>query len=202
VSDYDSYGTNYTYKAGLNWQITHAYRLRTSYGTSFRAPALFELNLGDQGGYLGQASVDPCIRYAPPEGGGTSNPTIAKNCAAQGIPGDYGGANPSAFIVTGGGKDLKPEKSKAFSAGFIWTPDFADINIAIDYYEIEVNDQVTSNGAAVVGQCYASSRLPDQPVLRPASRVTWIRIRRPIWGSPTSTARSATSSARPAAAST
>jgi iron complex outermembrane receptor protein len=163
VSDYDSYGTNYTYKAGLNWQITPAYRLRTSYGTSFRAPALFELNLGDQGGYLGQASVDPCIRYAPPEGGGTSNPTIAKNCAAQGIPGDYGGANPSAFIVTGGGEDLKPEKSKAFSAGFIWTPEFADINIAIDYYEIEVNDQVTSNGAAVVGQCYASSSFPTDP---------------------------------------
>jgi iron complex outermembrane receptor protein len=163
VSDYDSYGTNYTYKAGLNWQITPAYRLRSSYGTSFRAPALFELNLGDQGGYLSQASVDPCIRYAPPEGGGVSNPTIAKNCAAQGIPGDYGGNNPSAFIVTGGGKDLKPEKSKAFSAGFIWTPDFADINIAIDYYEIEVNDQVTSNGAAVIGQCYAAADFPTNP---------------------------------------
>jgi iron complex outermembrane receptor protein len=163
VSDYDSYGTNYTYKAGLNWQITPAYRLRTSYGTSFRAPALFELNLGDQGGFLSQGSVDPCIRYAPPEGGGTSNPTIAANCAAQGIPGDYGGANPSAFIVTGGGENLKPEKSKAFSAGFIWTPDFADINLAIDYYEIEVNDQVTSNGAAVVGQCYAASDFPTNP---------------------------------------
>ena len=163
VSDYKSYGTNYTYKAGLNWQITNAYRLRTSYGTSFRAPALFERFLGDQGGFLGQASVDPCIRYAPPEGGGVSNPTIAKNCAAQGIPGDYGGANPSAFIVTGGGENLKPEKSKAFSAGFIWTPDFADINVAVDYYEIDVNDQVTSNGAAVVGQCYAASDFPTNP---------------------------------------
>jgi iron complex outermembrane receptor protein len=162
-SDYNSYGSNSTYKAGLNWQITNAYRLRTSYGTSFRAPALFELNLGNQGGYLSQASVDPCIRYAPPEGGGTNNPTIAKNCAAQGIPGDYGGINPSAFIVTGGGKDLKPEKSKAFSAGFVWTPDFADINVAIDYYEIEVNDQVTSNGAAVVGQCYSSTDFPNNP---------------------------------------
>jgi len=162
-SDYDSYGSNSTYKAGLNWQITHAYRLRTSYGTSFRAPALFELNLGNQGGFLSQASVDPCIRYAPSEGGGVANPTIAKNCAAQGIPGDYSGANPSAFIVTGGGKDLKPEKSKAFSAGFIWTPDFADINVAIDYYEIEVNNQVTSNGAAVVGQCYSAADFPNNP---------------------------------------
>jgi iron complex outermembrane receptor protein len=181
-SDYDSYGSNSTYKAGLNWQITSAYRLRTSYGTSFRAPALFELNLGNQGGFLSQASVDPCIRYAPPEGGGVSNPTIAANCAAQGIPGDYDGLNPSAFIVTGGGKDLKPEKSKAFSAGFIWTPDFADINVAIDYYEIDVNNQVTSNGAAVVGQCYASADFPSNPFcalftrdLDPASS-TYLRI--------------------------
>lgn len=163
VSDYDSYGTNSTYKVGGNWQLSSEYRLRASYGTSFRAPALFELNLGDQGGYLGQASVDPCIRYAPPEGGGVSNPTIAANCAAQGIPGDYGGNNPSAFIVTGGGKNLKPEKSKALSVGFVWTPKFADINVAVDYYEIEVNNQVTSNGAAVVGQCYASTDFPNNP---------------------------------------
>lgn len=163
VSDYDSYGTNSTYKAGLNWQISNAFRLRTSYGTSFRAPALFELNLGDQGGYLSQASVDPCIRYAPSEGGGVANPTIAANCAAQGIPGDYGGDNPTAYIVTGGGKNLKPEKSKAFSAGLIWTPKFIDFNMAVDYYEIEVSNQVTSNGAAVIGQCYASGDFPNNP---------------------------------------
>lgn len=162
-SDYKSYGSNSTYKVGLNWQLSSEYRLRTSYGTSFRAPALFERFLGDQGGYLGQASVDPCIRYAPPEGGGVANPIIAANCAAQGIPGNYTGNNPSAFITTGGGENLQPEKSKAFSAGFIWTPSFADLSVAIDYYEIEVNDQVTSNGAAVIGQCYSAGDFPNNP---------------------------------------
>ncbi|PVM93889.1 TonB-dependent receptor plug domain-containing protein [Caulobacter endophyticus] len=161
-SDYKSYGSNSTYKAGLNWQLSNQYRLRTSYGTSFRAPALFERFLGDQGGYLSQASVDPCIRWA---GDGTSviNPVVAQNCAAQGIPGNYTGANPSVFITTGGGENLKPEKSKAFSAGFVWTPEFADLSVAVDYYEIEVNDQVTSNGAAVVGQCYAAADFPTNP---------------------------------------
>ncbi|PLR26634.1 TonB-dependent receptor [Caulobacter zeae] len=161
-SDYDSYGSNSTYKAGLNWQLTNQYRLRTSYGTSFRAPALFERFLGNQGGYLSQTSVDPCIRWA---GDGTSvvNPVIAANCQAAGIPGNYSGANPSVFIITGGGQNLKPEKSKAFSAGFVWTPEFADLSVAIDYYEIEVNDQVTSNGAAVVGQCYAAADYPNNP---------------------------------------
>jgi iron complex outermembrane receptor protein len=161
--NYDSFGSDTTYGLGLNYQITPEYRLRTTYGTSFRAPALYEQFLGDQGGFLGQASVDPCIRYAPPEGGGTANPIIAQNCAAQGIPGDYGGANPSAFLVTGGGENLKAETSKAFTAGFIWTPEFADINVAIDYYEIEVNDQVVSNGAAIVGQCYSSPNFAQNP---------------------------------------
>lgn len=161
--DYDSFGNDTTYKVGLNYQITPEFRVRSTYGTSFRAPALYEQFLGDQGGFLGQASVDPCIRYAPSEGGGTPNPTIAANCAAEGIPGDYNGANPSAFLVTGGGEDLEAETSKAFTAGLIWTPEFADINVAIDYFEIEVENQVVSNGAAVVGQCYASADFPNNP---------------------------------------
>jgi iron complex outermembrane recepter protein len=163
VFDYESFGTDGVYSVGLNYQITPEYRLRGTYGTSFRAPGLYERFLGDQQGFLAQTSVDPCIRYAPGEGGGTSNPTIAANCAADGLPGDYGGAGSSVLLVTGGGENLEPETSKALTIGFIWTPTFADINLAVDYFEIEVEDQVSSNGAAVVGQCYASPNYPDDP---------------------------------------
>ncbi|MDQ1154116.1 TonB-dependent receptor domain-containing protein [Brevundimonas sp. SORGH_AS_0993] len=52
-SDYKSYGENSTYKVGLNWAITPEYRLRASKGTSFRAPALYELYLANQTGFLG-----------------------------------------------------------------------------------------------------------------------------------------------------
>jgi hypothetical protein len=80
-TDYDSYGSNETYKIGLNWAIASWMKIRASDGTSFRAPALYELYLANQTSFLGQTSVDPCIRYED-----SSNEFIRANCAAAGIP--------------------------------------------------------------------------------------------------------------------
>lgn len=160
-SNYDSYGSSNTYRASLNWTINSQFRIRATMGTSFRAPALFELNLGDQGGFLSQGTVDPCINYADPQK--NVNPTIQANCASQGIPGNYGGIGNSVALITGGGEDLKAEESTAKTIGIIWTPDFIDLNVAIDYFDIVVDNQVTSNGAAVVGRCYSSSNFPNDP---------------------------------------
>ena len=60
-TDVESYGSGDTYKVGLNWGITPTIRLRASQGTSFRAPALFELYLADQTSFIAQRFVDPCI---------------------------------------------------------------------------------------------------------------------------------------------
>ena len=162
-SDYDTVGSADTYKLGLNWAVNNQLRFRATKGTSFRAPALYELFLGDQQGFLGQGSVDPCIRHTPTEGGGVSNENIRKNCLAHGIPGNFGGLGGSALIIFGGGTDLEPETSDSMSIGFVLTPEFADLNIAVDYYEVTVDNQVVSSGAAVVGQCYASADFPNNP---------------------------------------
>lgn len=160
-SDYESYGTSTTYRASLNWTINSQFRIRATYGTSFRAPALFELNLGDQGGFLSQGTVDPCINYDDPQK--NVSDTIKANCASQGIPGNYGGIGNSVFLVTGGGDELKAEESTAKTFGLIWTPDFLDLNVAIDYFDILIENEVTSNGAAVVGRCYSSPSFPADP---------------------------------------
>ena len=156
--DYDIGGSDSIYKAGLNWQITPTFRARSSYGTSYRAPALFELFLEDQTGFVSQTGIDPCVNWAD-----TTNPNIRANCAAAGIPDNYTGTGSSALVITSGGGDLlKPETGDTFTAGLIWTPTFADLNIAVDYYEIEINDQITSLSAAqIVGGCYASSNYPN-----------------------------------------
>lgn len=152
-SDYDSYGSNSTYKVGLNWAISPEYRIRASKGTSFRAPALYELFLANQTSFLGQANVDPCRNW-----GLSTNDRIRTNCAAEGIPDNYNDPGSSATIITGGGVGiLKPETAEAFSAGFIWTPTFADLSVAIDYFDIQVNDQVAQFGAAnIISACYTS----------------------------------------------
>ena len=157
--DYDYGGADSIYKVGLNWQITPTVRARSSYGTSYRAPALFELFLKNQTGFQSQTAIDPCINWAD-----SSNPNLQANCALEGIPDNYTGTgNSSATIITnGGGTDLDPETGDSFTAGLIWTPTFADLNIALDYYEIEIEDQITSlSGRQVVASCYVAANYPN-----------------------------------------
>ncbi len=158
-SDYDSYGSNSTYKVGVNWALTNSLRLRGSQGTSFRAPALYELYLGNQTGFLGQSTIDPCYNLAA-----ASNPsaTVVANCAAQGIPTNYTATgSSSALIYSGGGKGiLSAETSTNKTLGLIWTPSFSKIQVALDYFETEVNNQVSKFGSAnILYQCYNSPNM-------------------------------------------
>jgi iron complex outermembrane receptor protein len=157
---------NWTYKLGANWATTDWLRFRSTYGTSFRSPALFEQFLANESGFLGQAGIDPCIRYEDSE-----NARIRENCAAVGIPEGFPGAGSSAETFSGGGVGvLDPETSKAFTASVILTPQGwlwsgGRFSLAVDYIDIKVKDQVTQLGAAnIVRGCYASETFPDDPL--------------------------------------
>ncbi|GBF58891.1 vitamin B12 transporter BtuB [Candidatus Phycosocius bacilliformis] len=157
-TDYDSYDSNSTWKATANWKITPEFSIVAIAGTSYRAPALFELFLGDQTGFLSQASIDPCINHDL-----SSNAILKARCTAAGIPGDYNGAtngtSQSATIFTGGGAGtLKEEESRSDIFSFVYTPTKFDLNLRIDYWQIEVTDQVAQFGAGnIVGSCYAAT---------------------------------------------
>lgn len=155
-SNYDSVGDDTTYKLGLNWALNDVLRLRATHGTSFRAPALYELYLKDQTGFLQQASVDPCINYGRvgEDGGFVRNDRVRANCAAAGLPADFAGGGSSAIVKTGGGLDLKPETSTATTYGIVLTPPETGFRLAVDFWKIEVRDQISSTGAGVVGACY------------------------------------------------
>ncbi|MFT4075184.1 MAG: TonB-dependent receptor [Asticcacaulis sp.] len=164
-SDYDSVGDATTYKAGFSWAVDNTFRIRGTAGTSFRAPGLYELYLNDQTSYLGQLSVDPCINYGElgADGEFKTNATIRANCAADGVPDDYTGSNPSATITTGGGLGLEPETSYATTLGFVLTPPDTGFQFAMDIWKTKISNQITSSGAAVVGACYGSVQFRSQP---------------------------------------
>lgn len=156
--DYDSYGSDSVWKLGGNWQVIPALRFRATQGTSYRAPALYELFLGNQTGFLGQAAIDPCIDW-----GNSSNENLRTNCAAAGIPSDYNGAASSALVTSGGGAGfLKAENSDATTFGVIITPAVGNVSIAVDYFKIEVKDEVSQLGAgSILGGCYAAPVFPN-----------------------------------------
>ena len=156
--DYDIGGSDWVWKTGLKWAITPVVMLRGTAGTSYRAPALYELFLGDQTAFVGQLAIDPCIDW-----GESTNSNIRTNCAAEGIPEDYTGAGSSATVISGGGAEfLEPETSKAYTAGFVLTPEWADLSIAVDYFDIKVSNQISQLGSgSIVGGCYNAENFPN-----------------------------------------
>jgi iron complex outermembrane recepter protein len=74
--------------------------------------------------------------------------TTADNCAADVGPGFTIGTD-GATIITGGGLGvLDAETSTSNTVGVVWQPLFADFSIAVDYFDIEVRDEVDQIGAA------------------------------------------------------
>ena len=159
--DYDSYGEGDTYKVGLNWRVFPDFRIRASTGTSFRAPALFELYLANQSSFTPQANIDPCIDWQ-----NSTNNILQQNCAADGVPFDYQvTGTSSATVFAGGGAGLlRAEESEAQTLGVIWTPTVLGLDglsLAIDYFDIIVNDEITQFGSAnILGACYGSNTGP------------------------------------------
>ncbi|MBV9062095.1 MAG: TonB-dependent receptor, partial [Alphaproteobacteria bacterium] len=168
-----------TWKIGANWQVADWLRFRGSWGTSFRAPALFELFLQNQTGFQQQQSIDICINTARALQLGTINQRIANNCTAAGIPPDFLGATGSATVISGGGLgNLQAETSRARVASVILTPDTRNIlwggmqiSLVLDYFDIRVNGEITTLGAAnIVLGCYNSRFYPNEPLCNQITR--------------------------------
>jgi iron complex outermembrane receptor protein len=167
VSDSDN--GNFTYKLGVNWALTDWIRFRGSYGTSFRAPALFELFKANETSFVPQNRIDPCVNYTSALAAGAISQRIATNCAADGIPGNYGGGGISATIFSQGGLGiLEPETSKALVVGGILTPRIGadtQFSLAVDYFNIEVNKEITQLGAgSILFGCYDSENFGSEPL--------------------------------------
>jgi iron complex outermembrane receptor protein len=160
---------NFTYKLALNWTVNDWLRLRGSYGTSFRSPALFEQFLADQTSFPGQLGLDPCIMFGQNVANGSLPARIGERCAALGLAPDRGaGGTSSAVSATGGGIGvLDPETSTAKSLGIVFTPKQGPwknsrVSLAVDYFDIEVKGQVTTLGpAAIVFTCFNADDFPN-----------------------------------------
>lgn len=184
----DTDNGNWTYKLGLDWEVTDWLRFRGTYGTSYRAPALFELFLADQTGGISQRSIDPCIQWGLNLAQGNISQNFANNCQADGVPDNHTGAGISAAVVSGGGVGvLDPETSKAWTASMILTPSFdflpnTNISIAVDYFDIEVNGEIAQLGpAGIISSCYSSEFFPNDPLCDQFARVQDLPDTDPFW---------------------
>ena len=173
----DDFGDE-TWKLGADWKVNDWLRFRGSWGTSFRAPALFELFLEDQTGFQQQQTFDLCIRAATRLAQGQINQRIFDNCVS--ITGDpnFPGATGGVTILSGGGLGvLEPETSEAKTASVILTPNFqflpnTRVSLAVDYFDIKVEDEISQLGAgAIIFSCLNSENFPNDPLCDLITRI-------------------------------
>ncbi|SFG14659.1 TonB-dependent Receptor Plug Domain [Novosphingobium sp. CF614] len=162
---YKSYGSDFTYHANAQWALNDWIRLRGNYGTSFRAPNLYEQYVADQTGFY-SGSVDPCsgfgTAYSPTD-------TVYKNCLAVLQP--ILGANAVNYVATsgpqvttrGGAGLLDAEKSRSWGFGTVLTVPSGpiDFSFAVDYWNVRVKGEVTTLNNLILNRCYEAEDFPN-----------------------------------------
>ncbi|MEA1013819.1 TonB-dependent receptor domain-containing protein [Sphingosinicella sp. LY1275] len=161
VADYKgSTGTVYSYGGDVTWRPVQDFALRGSYNRAVRAPNLSEL-YSEQSQNFAPAPNDPCSARNLAAGSSTR----AANCTAAGRPAGYDFVYTSSLeIVSGGNPNLKEETSDNYTVGGLFTPSFIPgLSISADYFDITVNDVITSVSAQqILNSCYDAATL-DNP---------------------------------------
>lgn len=144
---------DWSYGGTLTWSPVRELRFRASYQHSVRAPNFGELFSG--GGSFPQI-FDPCSNNSNFRA--TRGAAAATICQATGV--SAGTINTfvatpgaQAFITVTGNPNLKPEKSDAFTAGFVFNA--LGFTGSIDYYNIKVSDTIFSPDVnEIIASCY------------------------------------------------
>lgn len=168
-TDDEFYGSDTTYSGKLGWRPIPSLLLRTTFGTSFRAPNVREVFLQDQTGFLN--IFDPCVipEVARDPISGGYNPdldprdsVVLQNCVRTGVDptqlDNNGFTVFSTEIARGGTPDLLAETSDSWTYGFAfeqpWFEAF-DMTFGMTWYEIEIDDTIVEPSPQfLVNDCY------------------------------------------------
>lgn len=156
-TDYRSYGGQTTYKVGGLFAPVDFLSFRGSYGTSYRAPALFEQFLGATSGFQSQNS-DVCNNW----GNLTPGSNRATNCSSLGIPNNFQATTSIRVNQLGGAATgLSAETSENLTFGGVLNAKMGglgNLSFAVDYFDVKVENGVSQLGfATILAQCYDSA---------------------------------------------
>jgi iron complex outermembrane receptor protein len=165
-SDFSSFGSHFTWQAGLRWQPFESWALRTNYARVFRAPSLQELYLAGSVGV--DLQFDPC--------GHSPTPIQRVHCAANGVPGGQYVQSLTSLtgvfnLFQGGNPNLAPESGFSFDTGVEWRPpELQNFRASLDFYQINLNDYIDYPGTAdILQQCADGGRADVCRLIRRAA---------------------------------
>jgi iron complex outermembrane receptor protein len=150
LSDYTTSGSTTTFKGGANWKPVRDLRLRGSYAEGFRAPAIGEL-FGTLSRF-DQTISDPCSNDSTAPRNFLNDPAVMASCIAAGVPADgsYQQANPQISVLVSGNPDLRPETSKSWVFGAVYSPSFLPgFSIEANHYNIRIGGAIQPVDASI-----------------------------------------------------
>ncbi len=131
----------FTWSAGVEWRPVDSLLARGSYGTAFRAPDLHYVYAGTGNDETSGADYYRC-RVEEPD-------TDITDCSYS----DEG-----LIRTRAGSRSLGPETSTSWTAGFVWSP-MANLDVSIDWFDIDMRDQVQDLSTDRLLQLEANCRL-------------------------------------------
>ncbi len=140
--DYDAFGDDTTWQIGVEFQALESVKLRGTAGTVFRAPTISDLFDGQRDSF--PTYTDPCLAATF-----ASNPGCAQIAPPQ--------LDSQVRTKVGGNPGIRPETADTFTAGVVWTPQFADhdVTVTLDYWDIDLENGISSFGVDfILTDCY------------------------------------------------
>ena len=156
--DLDNIDLVESYKAGIVWEPIEGYALRANWAKAQRAPTVTEALSPPRGDY--DSFDDICDGVTATSVGRADDNCrkdagIAAAIAADGVfEDDNNGYSPNV-----GNKDLFEETAETVTLGITLAPSFIEgFRAAVDYYDISIEDAITSFGNEdIIEFCYDSS---------------------------------------------
>lgn len=140
-----------TYNLGLEWRPLESLMLRSSYGTSFKAPDMQLVYAEGAASYSGILDEYACRSGTGV--GASAGPRTRTDCNQSGDRTLY-----QTQSTIAGNPNLKEEEGKSFTAGFVW--DIMDgMSASVDYYRIKLKDRAISLSTDFILRAEAACRL-------------------------------------------
>lgn len=145
-----------TWSGGLEWRPIDTLLVRGSYGTAFRAPDLHYV-------------------FAGPGNDETTAEDLY-SCRADGAT-DCADYERNLIRSRTGNRQLDPETSTSWSAGFVWSP-AVGLDLSVDWFDIDMRDQVQDMDVRTILANEANCRLGSADITSPTCVDALARITR------------------------
>jgi len=136
---YSDFGETFNPKFGVRWDLSDALSLRASYGRSFRAPNLSDL---DPDGTLARRQVR------------------GLNITDAGAP----SGRSNIILILGANPDLEEQRAESWSAGFTYAPPQSGFRAEFNYFDVRFSNRIASinNIAAALNPASEFASLIDR----------------------------------------